>query len=99
MILYLLYRKTGRFFAEHLIFTLHVHAFAFVALIISLMLPHSISWVIGVWIPAYLFIAMRTVYEESRARTAVKFSVLVISYNVMLFLAMLGVLVAIFSFR
>src|SRR4029079_15269073 len=36
LILYLLYRKTGRFYAEHLIFTLHVHAFGFVALTLSL---------------------------------------------------------------
>ena len=50
LILYLLYRKSGRFFAEHSIFTLHIHAFAFVALIILLPLPDSISWLVPVWI-------------------------------------------------
>ncbi len=97
LILYLLYRKSGRFFAEHLIFTLHIHAFAFVALILLLFLPNAVAWPIPVWMLAYIYIAMRRVYGESRWRTFAKFAVLMIGYNVVLQLTMLTVLVAIFA--
>ena len=96
-ILYLLYRRSGRFFAEHLIFTLHIHAFAFVALILLLPLPESIGWVVPVWILVHLFIAMRRVYGESRWRTFGKFAILMIAYNVVLQLTMLAVIAAIFA--
>lgn len=97
LILYLLYKKTGRFFAEHLIFTLHIHAFAFVALIILLPMPDWLGWIVPVWILVHLYIAMRRVYGESRWRTFGKFAVLMIGYNIVLQLTMLGVLLAIFA--
>lgn len=97
LILYLMYRKTGRFFAEHLIFTLHIHAFAFVALIILLLLPDFISWVVPVWILVHLYIAMRRVYGESGWRTFGKFAALMIGYNIVLQLTMLALLAAIFA--
>jgi hypothetical protein len=98
LILYLLYRKTGRYFAEHLIFTLHVHAFAFVVLTIALILPDALDIVVPLWILVYLFIALRRVYEESRRRTAVKFAALLFSYMIILQITMLGVLGMIFAF-
>ncbi|MEO8577601.1 MAG: DUF3667 domain-containing protein [Gemmatimonadales bacterium] len=98
LLLYLLYRKTGRFFAEHLIFTLHIHAFAFVALIISLFLPEFLDIVAPVWILVYLFIALRGVYGESRGRTAAKFAALVFSYMLIFQITMLAVLGAIFAY-
>ena len=98
LILYLLYRKTGRYFAEHLIFTLHVHAFAFVVLTIALILPDALDIVVPVWILVYLFIALRRVYEESRRRTAMKFAALLFSYMIILQITMLGVLGMIFAF-
>ena len=97
LILYMLYRKTGRFFAEHLIFTLHIHAFAFVALIVLLPLPDWMSWVVPVWILVHLYLAMRTVYGESRGKTFAKFAVLMIGYNIVLQLTMLAVIAAIFA--
>ena len=32
LLLHVLYRKSGRFYAEHFLFALHFHAFAFLAL-------------------------------------------------------------------
>ena len=98
LLLYLLYRKTGRFFAEHLIFTLHVHAFAFVVLTLSLLLPDALDVIAPVWILVYLFIALRRVYEESRRRTAAKFAALLFSYMFIFQVTMLGVLGMIFAF-
>jgi len=98
LILYLLYRKTGRFFAEHLIFTLHVHAFAFVVLTLSLFLPDWLDIVVPTWILVYLFMALRRVYGESRKRTAIKFAALLFSYMFILQVTMLGVLALIFAF-
>lgn len=98
LILYLLYRKTGRFFAEHLIFTLHIHAFAFVALIVSLFLPKFLDVVAPTWILIYLYIALRRVYGESRGRTAGKFAALVFTYMLIFQITMLAVLGVIFAY-
>ena len=98
LILYLLYRKSGRFFAEHLIFTLHVHAFAFVVLIMALVLPSWLDIIVPVWILVYLFVALRRVYDESRKRTAMKFAALLFSYMLIFQVTMLGVLGLIFAF-
>jgi hypothetical protein len=96
-ILYLLYRKTGRFFAEHLIFALHVHAFAFVALILGLILPDALDIVVPVWILVYLFMALRKVYGDSRRRTAAKFAVLLFTYMLTLQITLLALLGIIFA--
>lgn len=96
-ILYLLYRSSGRFYAEHLIFTLHIHAFAFSALTLALFLP-SIGRVLAqLWIFVYLFLALRRVYGESRGRTAGKFAGLVVPYMLMLLTATFAVLLIIFA--
>lgn len=96
-ILYLLYRSSGRFYAEHLIFTLHIHAFAFIALTLALFLP-SIGRVLAqLWIFVYLFLALRRVYGESRGRTAGKFAGLVVPYMLMLLTATFAVLLIIFA--
>jgi hypothetical protein len=97
-ILYVLYRKSGRFFAEHLIFTLHVHAFAFIVLMISLISPEIIDVVLMIWLLVYLFMALRRVYEEPRGKTAAKFTALLFSYMFILQITMLGVLGIIFAF-
>jgi hypothetical protein len=96
-LLYLLYRASGRFYAEHLIFTLHVHAFAFLALATTLILPDIISVVVQVWLLAYIYLALRRVYRESRGRTAAKYVGLVLPYMVLLLSVTFGVLLSIFA--
>jgi len=97
-LLYLLYRKTGRYFAEHLIFTLHIHAFAFIALMLSLLTPDAFDWIAPVWILVYLYIALRVVYEESRKRTLGKFAALLFSYMLIFNITMVSIFAAIFAF-
>jgi hypothetical protein len=79
-LLRVLYRRAPIYFAEHFVFALHVHAFAMFGLmamhLLSAVTAPRYGWVIAVaqlWIPAYLFMAMRRVYGGSRARTAIKF--------------------------
>ena len=77
----LLYLRTKRFYAEHLIFLLHVHALAFLALT-PLLLFHP-DWLIGtvalaLWV--YLWIALRAVYKQSWSKTFFKMEVILISY-------------------
>jgi len=98
LILYVLYRKTGRFFAEHLIFALHIHAFSFIALMIGLVLPDALDIIVPLWILVYLFIALRKVYGESRRRTTLKFAALLFSYMLIFQITMLGLLGVIFAF-
>jgi hypothetical protein len=97
LILYLLYRKSGRFFAEHLIFTLHVHAFAFVALMVALALPDALDIVVPLWLLYYLYRALRVVYEEPRGKTIGKFFALLFSYMLIFQITMLAVLGFIFA--
>jgi hypothetical protein len=93
-----LYRKSGRFFAEHLIFALHMHAFAFIVLTISLVLPKALDIVTPVWLLVYLFVALRRVYGESKKRTALKFAGLIFSYMLIVQITMLGLLGLIFAY-
>lgn len=97
LILYLLYRKSGRFFAEHLIFTLHIHAFAFVVLIVGLILQDWLDVIVPVWILIYLYKALGVVYEEPRRKTLGKFAALLFTYMFIFQFAMLGVLAVIFA--
>jgi len=91
-ILYLLYRRSKRFYAEHLIFAFHFHAFVFVALTLEAFLPELLDPVFFAWIFAYLFLAMRRVYGESRKRTAVKYATVIATYVIALFVASFVVL-------
>lgn len=97
-LLYLLYRRTGRFFAEHLIFTLHVHAFAFIAMMIALLTPDWLDWIAPVWILFYLYFALSEVYGESRRKTLGKFAALLFSYMFIFQVAMATIFGVIFAF-
>jgi hypothetical protein len=92
LILYLLYFRSGRFYAEHLIFAFHFHAFVFVAMTLMALAPEAIRQVFTVWVLVYLFLAMRRVYGESRLRTAAKFATTVIVYFIVLLVASLTVM-------
>jgi hypothetical protein len=73
----LLYLRQRRFYAEHVVFVLHTHAFIFV--IFTLMFLTR-SWISGfplavllLWVFAYIYLAMRRVYGQSHLRTFVKY--------------------------
>lgn len=97
LVLRMLYLRSGRRYAEHFVFALHVHAFAFAVSAAMLLAPSRAGPVLvpatALWIAAYAALAMRRVYGESRRRTALKFAALLGLYVPMLFATMLALLV------
>ncbi|HEX8363007.1 MAG TPA: DUF3667 domain-containing protein [Longimicrobium sp.] len=85
-LLLLLYHRQRRKYLEHLIFALHLHAFAFIVLGLLALLPEGarVSDGIGsLFVPLvliYLFLAMRSVYRQSRAKTTLKLALIVAGY-------------------
>ncbi len=108
------YLFAKRYYVEHLIFSLHNHAFIFICLTFVLLLDLVQEWfigadleignqvaqwladAIGVWIPLYLFISLRHVYQQGWFLTFGKFIVIGISY--MTLLGLVTSIVAISSF-
>jgi hypothetical protein len=67
----LLYLGTGRRYGEHLLFALHTNAFAFAALSLMLLTPDllwPLEMTLGLWLFAYLPMAMRRVYGVAAPR-------------------------------
>jgi hypothetical protein len=108
------YLFAKRYYVEHLIFSLHNHAFIFVSLIVLLLTglagetlasygytsaaeaTEVLLTIIGIWIPLYLFISLKTVYQQGWWLTIGKFLVIGISYATLL--GLVTVSVAITSF-
>jgi hypothetical protein len=73
LLLKLLYIRRDRFYAEHVVFALHVHAFFFLMFLIILLLPwRRVDMVLVLWMVAYVWLAMRRVYRQGWFRTTVK---------------------------
>lgn len=80
-ILKLLYFGSRKYYAEHLIFALHLHAFWFA--VFTLMLIGRYPFFLAasfLWIFIYVFLAMKRVYGEGYLRTGVKYAALAIVY-------------------
>jgi hypothetical protein len=91
LLLKLLFRRAGRFYAEHFLFALHFHAFAFFVLAFFLALPlGDMSWLTQVLIAGYLFLALRRVYGQPRLRTALKVGLLWGGYGFILLASIVG---------
>ncbi len=104
--LYLLFRKPGRFYLMHFIFSVHLHAFIFLLLTIMVILidfifPSSVflsqwSLLITIFIfELYLLMALRNVYAQRWITTILKFIVLNFMYSVsvMIIFSVLGAMI------
>lgn len=88
----LLYRRARMFYAEHVVFALHVHAFAFLAMTLAHLAGvllagarwQGVATLPLLWIPVYVVLALRRVYGGSAPRTLVKAGVLAVTYGAML---------------
>jgi len=93
LVLKILYPLSKRYYVEHLLFVVHYHAFVFLVLILQILfsrfaalvsLPDAVtaatSVAVSLYIPAYLYKAMRRVYGQGHALTALKFVVLLVCY-------------------
>jgi hypothetical protein len=109
LILKILYPLSKRYYVEHLLFVVHFHAFFFLMLIMQMLfsrfgallsfnedLVQLILVVTSLYIPVYLYKAMRRVYGQRHLATIPKFLALIISYFVGLLtiLAITGILAA-----
>ena len=81
LLLKLLYARRGRYYAEHFVFALHVHAFAFVIFIVMFALPwDGVDALLLLWAVVYLWLAMKRVYGQGVLKTTLKWWVLGWSY-------------------
>jgi hypothetical protein len=77
----LLYIRRDRYYAEHFVFALHVHAFFFLMFLIMLVTPGSaVDRILLLWMVAYVWLAMKRVYRQGWVRTSLKWWVLGWSY-------------------
>lgn len=91
LLLKLLYVRSGRLYAEHFIFALHVHAFWFLAFALLLLLPTG--WterLVWLWAILYLLFALRRVYSQNWWKTGAKFGVLGCAYWLIISFALVG---------
>ena len=101
-----LYLFAGRRYVEHLVFFLHVHTMFFLMATVTILLGRLAdlwSWLaivvllasLAVWLyfPVYLYRAMRRVYRQGHALTAVKYVLLGGGYFVALIATVLGLLI------
>ena len=92
-VLKLLYPLSRRYYVEHLLFFVHFHAFVFLILTLQILVARFGAWIeivetiftlivvaAALYIPVYLFIAMRKVYAQGRVITFLKYVPLTISY-------------------
>jgi hypothetical protein len=98
-----LYLFAGRKYVEHLLFFVHVHTFFFVVAAVTLLLSRLpalapwlespvriVGWVVWTYFPIYLFAAMRHVYRQRYALTAVKYVLLGGGYFFAFLMTLLG---------
>ena len=93
LVLKALYPLSRRYYVEHLLFFVHFHAFVFLLLTLQILLTRLVALLqipelattisvvaSSLYIPAYVFIAMRRVYGQGRFVTFLKFIVLAWAY-------------------
>jgi hypothetical protein len=88
-----------RWLSEHVVFSLHLHAFAFTAftaMLVARLLPWrgpeaALRGLLVLSLPAYLVLALRRVYGQRWSRTLLKAGVGALLYMVMLGVGLVGV--------
>jgi hypothetical protein len=98
LFLWLFYWGINSYYFNHLIFSLHLHAFMFLMLTgLSIVLPRYDSdvgaAVFFFGMPLYTLIAMKVMYRQGIFRTLVKFGFVVGTYAVLLLLALFSIIV------
>ena len=84
-----LYWRRKKLYIEHLVFSLHVHAFIFTILILTVILDYKLTmWLVIIASLIYLFMAMKNYYAQSYPKTASKMLLLLFSYGLTILLVM-----------
>jgi hypothetical protein len=103
LVLKILYPLSRRYFVEHLLFFVHFHAFLFLILTLEILfsrigsllnLPEPLTALTlvaaSLYIPVYLYMAMRRVYGQGHILTSLKYVTLVIAYMLGMSLTIFG---------
>ena len=91
LLLKLLYRRSRRYYIEHLIFSVHLHTWAFLVFMVGIgyfklaalgprWLTTAFGWLLTAWMLWYVFAAFRTVYQQGWIKTGVKLMLLGSTY-------------------
>ncbi|HEX8692087.1 MAG TPA: DUF3667 domain-containing protein [Longimicrobium sp.] len=79
--LWLLYARRRRMYVEHFVFSLHVHAFAFLLFAAALLLRSRVlGGLFFAWVLVYLFLAMKKNYGQGYLLTGLKYLALLSVY-------------------
>ena len=85
----MLYWRRKKLYIEHLVFSIHVHAFIFSLLILTIILDFKLTmWLVIISSLIYLYIAMKQFYGQSYSKTASKMFLLLLSYGITTILVM-----------
>jgi len=87
LLLKIFYLRSGKFYVEHLIFSLHLHTWFFLVVMVgngylklatlgASWLDNVVGWSLAVWGVWYVFRSFRAVYGQGRFRTAGKIALL-----------------------
>lgn len=97
LMLKVLYLGSGRYYVEHFIFALHVHAFAFLIFTAMMLIQRtSVPNLLWIWPVLYLPLAMRRVYNQNWFITLVKAFVLGVGYWIVVLVAIIATLMIAF---
>ena len=82
--LMLAWRDRGKTYGEHFVFSLHLHAFWFLALLLVALLPHDLADLVQLIIPVYGVMALREVYGGGWPGTVARAAVASVLYVIAL---------------
>jgi hypothetical protein len=94
LLLKLLYVRRKRYYVEHFVFGLHTHAFSFLLLTVTLLMPDVFDAALLLWTVVYFYVAMKRFYGQGWLKTLAKYAILSAVYGIVFSLAMLGTLLA-----
>jgi len=80
----LIYLRRKRFYVEHFVFALHVHAFVFLTLTASVFANEPVDSLLSLWMMIYIYWAMKRFYAQGWFRTLAKYCVLGFMYSMIL---------------
>jgi len=99
LVLKAVYRRSGRYFIEHLVFAAHVQAFLFVVALILIpasgQMSDSLEMGIG---GVYFLMALKTVYERSWLRALMNGAIVAACYGAAAVVLVSGVWLAMYAF-
>ena len=97
LLMKLTYLSSGRYYTEHLVFTLHSQCFVYIMVLTTQILQlidssstlgTIASWItffLNLWVPLYLILALKLFYGQGLAITLFKFVFLSLMYSILLF--------------